>query len=535
MNNKFLKLITVVSFFLTILPLTACNNTPTENDQATTDTADSIDIVAPANGDSSFVMAISGNPMATNPIIVGDRFGLTTVNMIYSPLARINANNEFQFELAQSMDISEDGLTMTVNLREGVLWSDGEPFTADDVVFTYNIRADRANGNYAGMWINDEVIEVEAIDALTVEFRLPEVSAAVLNNLLFEVNIMPEHIFADEPDFSVNDLQAHPVGTGPYRLVTYNRDQYLLFEANEHYFGGTPNIQHITLRIIENMDTQRMALQSGEIDAAVIFPADIETLDANAITAFPFSENRVGYIGMNTLTDELSDVRVRQAIRYALNTHDMNLVGFMSDEFFNTPLSILPPNNPWAITDVNTFETNLDRARELLAEAGVTDLRINFGFTSTDPIQTFQATLAQAQLAEIGITVELEGQDGIALSTELNTDGSTRFNLFTGGYIMGNDPDAYGSLFRSDGSFNIFNYSNDLVDQLFADAAVEMDESVRHELYAEIQRLIAEDAFFVPVVDNLRIIAVNNRIGGVEAAGLIPIFTFQDMSLLYIR
>lgn len=484
---------------------------------------------------STFTMAISGDPMSTNPIVVSDRFGLTVVNMIYSPLARIDHNNELRFELAESMEVSDDGLTMTVQLREGVLWSDGQPFTADDVVFTYDIRAQRENGNYAGMWINGEVIEAFAVDELTVEFRLPAVSAAVLNNLLFEVNIMPQHIFENEPDFSANDLVAEPVGTGPYRLVTYNRGQYLLFEANEHYFGGLPSIENVTLRIIENIDTQRIALQSGEVDAAVIFPADIETIDSDMINVFSFSENRVGYIGMNTLTEELSDVRVRQAIRYALNTHDMNLAAYLSQEFFNTPLSILPPNNPFATTEVNTFETNLDRARQLLAEAGIENLTINIAFASNDPAQAIQAQLAQEQLAQVGITLELEGGDGAVISAELRTPESTRFNLFTGGYIMGNDPDAYSSLFHSTGNANFFNYSSEITDRLFDEAAVEMDEVARHQLYVELQQQIAEDAFFVPVVDNLRILAVNNRIGGVEEAGLVPIYTFADMSRLFIQ
>lgn len=531
MKKNNMRLLVILGLILTIGLLTACNRNAEDasenNDNQTVETT---------NGDSNFVLAISGNPMSTNPIIVGDRFGLTFNNMVYSPLARIDANNEFHFELAESMEVSEDGLTITVNLREGVLWSDGEPFTAHDVVFTYGVRGNRelGHGNYTGLWIGDAPIEFEALDDLTVEFRLPEVSAAVLNNLLFEVNIMPEHIFADEPDFAAPDLVAHPVGTGPFRLVEYNRDQYLLFEANEYHFGGTPQIEMVTLRVIENADTARMALQAGDIDAAIVLPADIETLDEGMITTFPYSENRVGYIGMNPATDELSDVRVRQAIRYALNINDMNIAAFMSEDFFNTPLSILPPNNPWAVTDVNTFDRNLDRARELLAEAGVTDLNLNFGFNSADPAGTMQATLAQAQLAEIGVTVELEPQDGAALSAELGA-GSTRFNLFVGGYIMGNDPDAYGSLFRSNGPFNWFNSNTPGVDELFDRAAVEMDEDARFELYAEVQRLIADDAFFVPVVDNLRVLAVNNRIGGIVEAGLVPIFLFQDMTQLYIR
>ena len=488
-----------------------------------------------AVGNAAFTYAISGNPLSTNPVIVSDRFGLTFANMVYSPLARLDASGGLEYVLAESMDVSEDGLVITVHLRAGVLWSDGEPFTSRDVVFTYETRANPDYGSHTGLWIGDEPIAISAVDDLTVEFALPSVSAAALNNILFEGFVMPYHIFADEPDFGANDLQAHPVGTGPFMLLEYNRGQYLTFEANPQYFGGEVGIPNVTLRIIENADTARLALQSGEVDAAIILPADIADLDENMITAFPFSENRVGYIGMNALTPELQDVRVRQAIRYALNTHDMNLAAYLGEEFFNTPTSFLPPNNPWASTNVNTFETDLDRARELLAEAGVTNLQINIAFTSTDPAQTAQATLAQAQLAQAGITLTLEGGDGAAISAELRDPESTRFNLFTGGYIMGQDPDGYRSLFMSHSPFNFWNHHSETIDALFEAGAVELDEAARFAIYEELQQVISDDAIIVPIVDNLRIIAINNRIGGIEEAGLVPIYTFDDWSRLFIQ
>jgi len=485
--------------------------------------------------ESTFTMGISGSPNATNPIVSSDRFGLTVVNMIYSPLARLNADNEVEFDLAQSYEVSEDGLTITVDLRDDVLWSDGEKFTSADVVFTYEIMADRDNGNYSDMWVDDEVITVEANGDYQVIFTLPTVSVAAINNVLLINYIIPEHVFANEPDFSANDLVASPVGTGPYVLVNNVAGEYLQFEANEHYFRGRPNIDNITLRIIENADTQRAALQSGQIDAVVIFPADIPDFDENQIDIFAFSENRVGYLGMNVATDELSDVRVRQAIRYALNTNDMNIAAYLDEDFFNTPVTFLPPNNPFATTDVNLFEEDLDRARELLAEAGVENLTINLGFSSSDPAQTIQATLIQEQLAQVGITVELDGGDSSAMFVHLREPGNTQYNMWLGGYIMGMDPDSYSVLFHSAAGSNFWNYASDEADELFNLGAVELDEARRMELYAQLQDVINNDSIIQPIVDNLRILAVNNRIGGVEEAGLVPIYTFQDMSKLYIR
>lgn len=99
-----------------------------------------------------------------------------------------------------------------------------------------------------------------------------------MNNIATETYIMPEHVFKDEPDFSGNELQAKPVGTGPYKLTNYKRGEYLQFEANDSYYGGKPNIKNVTLRIIANADTTKVALQKGEIDASFILPNNIEDI-----------------------------------------------------------------------------------------------------------------------------------------------------------------------------------------------------------------------------------------------------------------
>ena len=121
------------------------------------------------------------------------------------------------------------------------------------------------------------------------------------------------------------------------------------------------------------------------------------------------------------------------------------------------------------------------------------------------------------------------------LFAELKNDGSTKYNLFLGGYIMGNDPDLYGALFKTEGRANYFQTENKATDELFNKAAVELDEAKRKELYNELQQAIAEDARIYPIVDNKKILAVNNRIGNVEDAGLIPLYTFEDVSKLTIK
>lgn len=489
-----------------------------------------------ASGDTdTFTYAISGDPSSTNPINTSDRWGLTMNNMIYSSLVVVETDGTQRNALAESVEAAADGLSLTVKLKEGVKWSDGEDFTADDVVFTYEQKVKKENGNADQLWLDDKPIEIEKVDDFTVKFNLPSPSAAALHNIVTETFIIPEHIFKDEADFSVNDLSKPAVGTGPYRLKEYKRGEYLTFEANEHYYGGQANIKNVTLRIIESTDTAKVALQKGEVDAAVVLPSDIADLDSNAITTYPYSENRVGYMGVNTASEALQDPKVRQAVFFAINKGELNQAAYLDEEYYATPYSFLPPNNPYATDELEKYETNIEKSKELLKEAGVADLKLNIAFSSTDPAQTIQATLIQQQLQQAGITVTLEGGDGTAIFTELKKPGSTKYNLFLGGYIMGNDPDLYGSLFKTNGSANYFQTKNEATDQLFAQAAVELDSTKREELYDDLQRAIAEDARIYPIVDNKKILAVNNRIGNVEDAGLIPIYTFDDLSKLTIK
>lgn len=487
------------------------------------------------NNQETFTYAISGDPSSTNPINTSDRWGLTMNNMIYNSLVVVETDGTQRNVLAQSVEAAEDGQTLTVQLKNDIKWSDGEEFTADDVVFTYEQKVKKENGNADQLWIGDQPIGIEKVDDYTVKFNLPSPSAAALHNIVTETFIIPEHVFKDEADFSVNDLSKPAVGTGPYRLKEYKRGEYLTFEANEHYFGGEAKIKNVTLRIIESTDTAKVALQKGEVDAAVVLPSDIADLDTQSITTYPYSENRVGYMGVNTASEALKDQKVRQAVFFAINKGELNQAAYLDQDNYETPYSFLPPNNPFATEEVEKYETDIEKSKGLLKEAGVTDLKLNIAFSSTDPAQTIQATLIQQQLQQAGIIVTLEGGDATAIYTELKKPGSTKYNLFLGGYIMGNDPDLYGSLFKSNGSANYFQSKNEKTDQLFDQAAIELDEKKRELLYNELQSEIAEDARIYPIVDNKKILAVNNRVGNVEDAGLIPIYTFDDLSKLTIE
>lgn len=483
----------------------------------------------------TFTYAISGDPSSTNPINVSDRWGLTYTNMIFSPLIRVAGDGSLENDLAESTQLSEDGLSLTVNLRKDVKWSDGQPFTADDVVFTYETKAKKENGDFKSLWIGDKQITVEKKDDNTVVFKFPEPSAAAANNIATETYIIPKHIYQNVTDFSVKELKENPVGTGPYKLVENKRGEYIKFEANENYYKGKPNVKNVVFRIIQSADTTKVALQKGEVDASYVLPTDIKDLDQNNLDIYAYSENRIGYLGLNTATDELKDVKVRQAIFYALNKNDMNKAAYLEEKYYQNPYSILPPQNPYKTDDLEKYEQNVEKAKELLKEAGVTNLKLNLAYSSNDPAQTIQATFIQQQLQAVGINVELRGGDGTAIFTELRKQDSKAYNLFLGGYIMGNDPDLYSTLFASNGTANYFQFRDSKIDDLFRRGAAELDKEKRKEIYNDLQREIANDAFIYPIVDNQKILAVNKRVSGVNDAKLVPIYTFDDLSKITIK
>lgn len=525
------KPVLLAALTLAVTVLAACGNntqsseTPSASNQATSTQS--------SQKTDTFTYAIGGDPNSTNPINTSDRWGLTYANAIFSPLVRVHGDGSKENELAEEVSVSEDGLTVTVKLRQDIKWSDGEALTADDVVFTYNRKADKENGGANNLWIGDAPIVAEKVDEYTVAFQLPAVSSAAVNNLATETFIIPEHVYKDITDFSVKELSVAPVGTGPYKLKEYRRGEYIQFEANENYYKGTPNIKNLVFRIIPSADTAKLTLQKGEVDAAWLLPGDIAEVDASKFNVYTYSENRIAYLGLNTLTPELSDVRVRQALFYALDKHEMNLAVYLNDEYYVTPYSILPPANAFVSDKVEKYERNLEKARALLQEAGVSNLKVNLGFNSSNAENSLQATLIQQQLSEIGVTVELAGGDNNAVFTELRKKGSTTYNMLLGGYIMGSDPDQYRPLFTTQGYANYFQYDgSETTDKLFQAGVSELDETKRREIYDQLQLELSQAAIIYPIVDNKKVLVVNNRITDVEEAGLVPIYTLEDFSKL---
>lgn len=541
MNKNLTKVFSLLIAALFTIVFTACGKDPVVEDSASSPsgqtqtqasgTNDNSSATGTQNtsSDSTFTYAIAGDPNETvNVITTSDRYGLSTIKMIYSPLYMNNADG-INYFLATGYSVSDDYTTFTFQLREDVTWSDGEPFNADDVVFTYTEMAKEENLGwaYSQLVYPEGAVEIKKLDEYTVSFTFPFATPTALE-MLSQIFIMPEHIYQEVEDYEHNDYNVNSVGTGPYKLVEYQAGSYLKFEANETYFKGTPHIPNIVFRIIENSDTALLALQSGEIDAYQTTPAEIKKLDLEAshLKTYSYSEGRIGYLMMNC--NRITEEKVRQAILYALDRTSMNHASFLSEEYYLTPYSFLPLNSPFYRDTVEKYEQNIEKSKALLAEAAIPQRKLTLGYIGTDPVQSIQALLIQEQLAEVGLSVELASSDATALAAQMKNPAND-YDMYLGGYIMGIDPDTFASLFESGAAYNYMYYTGySTINELFAKGRSELDMEKRKEIYAQLQSEIQNTGAFYPIVSNNKILVISEKIQGIEEAGLVPVYTFED-------
>lgn len=486
-----------------------------------------------ANADT-FTYAIGGDPGANvNPITSSDRWGLMTTNLVYSPLFKQNGA-EIDWYLATGYELSEDNCTYTFTLRDDVTWTDGEPFTADDVIFTLEaiMNPDNASEMYGNFVTDEGPAVIEKVDDYTVAVTFPSPSPAHLEAFAYQVYIVPEHVFAGVTDYESYTVQVPTVTTGAYVLTEYAAGSYLKFEKNENYFRNTPSIGTVVYNIVTSDDTASLAIQNGEIDAWATTPAYLQQIDAEAnnLTVHAFNQGRVGYLEINA--KKITDQKVRQAIFYALNRDEMGIATYLNEDYYDPVYTFLPPNNQfYNDADVNKYEQDVDKAKELLSEAGAEGLSLNMAYTSTDTVQETWALLAQQQLAQVGINVTLNPVEATAYNNNLR-DENKEYDIFFGGYIMGNDPQTYATLFTTGSSSNYSFESIPEVDELFAQGVATFDDAQRADIYKELQEVLQENAYFYPIASNNYLVLFNNRVGGIEECGLVPIYTLCDASYL---
>ena len=403
-----------------------------------------------------------------------------------------------------------------IYLEEGVKWHDGEPFTAEDVKFTFEAIMDPANESENAPDYED-IESIEVIDEHTVAFHLSNVNTAFLEYMTKPV--MPKHLLEGE-DWQTSDFFRAPVGTGPYEFVSWDAGQSITMEKNEEYFAGAANIDTIVFKIVTDDNAKAMQLLSGELDLAQITPKE-ESLFADNDEFKVYDMTTSDYRGIlynfnNEYWQENADLI--PAINYAIDRKAiLDAVLLDKGEVAYGPLQRNKYNNE----NVEHYDYNLEKSAEIFEAAGCTKdadgywcrngERISFTINATpgDQVRIDMAQIAAQQLREAGLDVKADVPAG-------GIDWAGQECCIIGwGSPFDADDHTY-KVFGTDKGANYSGYSNALVDEYLTQARQTEDENERKEAYAKFQEALAETPAYTFFCYIDALYAAENTIQGID-------------------
>lgn len=458
---------------------------------------------------------------------------------IFEKLVMFNEKFEVVPGACERFEVSADGTRWTFHLPKNSKWHDGKPFTAEDVVFSLHVYANpRTGSNKVGQLSQikgakefaegnaDSIAGITAPDSHTVVIELAQPNVAFAATVLTGgIFMLPKHILGSVP---ADQLEKHsfwrdnPVGTGPFKQVKFVEDQYIEVVKYKDYWRGEPKIDRMFMKVLTS-DVAVAQMEKGELDIAKISATDASRLDALPNVRV----ESVPGMGINSLIFNLQqpylkDKRVRQAFWYAINRKDMldTILGGHG-KLVCTP--IIAPE--WAVNpNLNPYEYNPDKARQLLREAGW-DSNRKLVMTYFPGIRDRDAGMPviQQQMKEVGVNIELKPVD-LAIIQATYLKGTKDWDIYAGGGGMwAADPAISGLYFISEyktpKGYNGAHYENPEVDALYKQGAATADKEARKRVYYRIQEILNDEVPWLWLYRTNEIYALNERVTGIKVHG----------------
>ncbi|MCL4299948.1 MAG: hypothetical protein KJ077_29715 [Anaerolineae bacterium] len=480
--------------------------------------------------------AVSFHPYLTNDTTSGAYQGL-----VYSgSLLKLDEKTlEYEPYMAEKYEISEDGLTFTFYLRQGMKWSDGQPITAQDYKWTFDQVMD-PNNEFPYLSQYQFIRSYEALDDYTIQAKIDEVYAPALGQIAGFVTPLPRHIWEEldwgDPERNP-EINSPSVVSGPYKLVEWRRDQFARFEANENYwYHGAPNITNYTIEIVPDQDVAFEKLKAGEVDTSSLTPEQLqearEMEHVNVYEWWPISAGW-SYIGLNMREGfPTHDINVRHGLSYAIDKQ------LLTEEIWlgrARRMCSIYPETSWAHNpDVPCYDYDRDKAVEEFAKAGYTlqdgkmvdengqqlKLKFLFGPNTSQTAELFAVTV-QDYLAEIGIEVEIQGLEWASFLEALQS-AEPDWDMFLGGWRSTPEPQTAATVWAEENipSLNSVAYVNKEMEALFKEAGGTYDTELRKQKYGEIQQIIAEDSPYIFIAYQRAYSVQNQRVQGIIPTAL---------------
>ncbi len=467
---------------------------------------------------STLHLSISSNPSKLNPLIATDSASGEIAGWIFDALLAYDKDGKIEPRIAESYSFKDD-TTLIFKIRKDVLWSDGVPLTAEDVVFTYElITSPKIYTPYASEF--RYVKSVKVLDKYTVEVKYKEPYFKALQTWL--TSIVPKHILASEEDIMTSKFNQYPTGNGPYTIDGFEISKDIVLKANKHYFRRVPKIDEIIYHFMPDPSTQFLMLKSHKLDVGSLTPLQLERqIDEDFLSFYKVFEKisqSYTYLGFNLKNPKFQDERVRKALSLAIDRQELvDILFFGHGQVCNGPFM---PGTFAYNEKVTAPKQNIAAAKKLLKEAGY-DQKHPFSFeivtNSNNPIRVYATQIIQHQLKQAGVIVKIRTMEWQAF---LNTVVMPKkFEAVILGWGLGLMPDAY-SIWHSEGSkkggFNFINYKNEKVDALIKKAERTIDQEELGKIYRQIFALIVHDNPYLFLYIPNSITVVNKKIQNVS-------------------
>lgn len=470
----------------------------------------------------------SGN---LDPVMTADNNDIWVLNMMVEGLVTSSDDGqEIIPAVADTWEVSEDGLTYTFHIRDGIKFSNGEDVTIEDCIYSIT-RAKEADGPWLGMLDMIDTMEDGGDNNLVI--TLNEASPMFLSTLaMFSSGIMPKAYYEEVGEEGIAEC---PIGTGPFILSEWDKGEKMVFTANPYYWEeGCPKVDEIDMVVVADDTTRIMQLESGQIDIATDIPySRIDELKAvGNLTVNLFDSTDVKYVVINCQNEYLSDKKVRQALNLATDKEAINAAVYFG--YGEIATTFLSPAAPHFNEDLTPVAHDAEAAKALLAEAGYPDgfdLTMEVGSGNSAYLEI--ATILQENWAEVGINLDIQQID----------TATARSNWKEGNY------DVYITNMTSDmtdsselaGLWAIYDQTScwrtywddedqDKAEELCIKANTEMDESARMEDYGQMQEVIADATPLVPLVYTPYTFVTTDKVSGYAQTPL-GIYNFKYMTI----
>jgi len=489
---------------------------------------------------NTFVESSIGDARRLNPVIANDAASGTINDQIFNGLVKYDKDIKLIGDLAERWEVTNSGKTITFYLRKGVKWHDGVEFTAEDCLFTYQRLIDpKVATPYSSSYMDVLKAEVVGTDIFRVTYKEPFSPALESWNM----GMLPKHLL-DGKDINTDAFNRKPIGTGPYKFKEWTAGQKIVLEANDDYFEGRPKIDQFIFRVIPDSSTMFQELLSGGVDMMGLNPLQyLRKSETRRIKdnyrKFRYPANAFTYMGYNLTNPLFTDIKVRQALSYAINRQGI-IDGIVLG--IGRPCTGPYAHVSWAYNpNARSYDYDPDRARRMLADAGWKDSNKDgilekdgrpFRFTvmtnqgNSERIRA--AEIIQQNLKAVGIDVNIRVMEWQAFLEQID---KRSFDAMILGWSMSRDPDLYDIWHSSKtrkGEYNFISYKNAEVDRLLVEGRRTFDVEKRKKIYYRIHAILAEEQpyAFLYVPDATPI--VHKRFKGIVPAPLGIFYNFRE-------